>query len=126
MTTKTMIRIITLSMGLLAAVPVMGFAQTPTTTAGQTTAGARWSAYLGCWRLQQENVRSFAVPVSDVMMVCVAPSATSAGVTLTTFAAGRPILTQTIVADGQPRPVNEADCQGAQTSDWSTDGQRLF
>jgi hypothetical protein len=86
MSTKNMIRIIALSMGLLAAVPVVGFAQ----AAG---IDARWTPYLGCWRLYQDNLRAFDLPVSDSMMVCVAPSATSSGVTLTTYGAGRAILT---------------------------------
>ncbi len=127
MTTKTMIRIITLSMGLLAAVPVMGFAQEAQTPPSRPASfDARWTPYLGCWRLQQESLSSTDVTVSDVMMVCAAPSSTSSGVTVTTYAAGRPILTQTIVADGQNRPVNEADCQGTQKSEWSRDGERLF
>lgn len=131
MTTKTMIRIITLSMGLLSAVPVASFAQTqeaPAPTRSALPAGfdARWTPYLGCWRLHQESARAFSVAVSDVMMVCVAPASTGGGVSMTTYAAGRAILTQTIVADGQSHPVNEADCQGSQTNEWSHDGERLF
>ena len=87
MSTKTMIRIITLSMGLLAAVPVMGFAQgQPTTPSASSSFDKRWTAYLGCWRLQQESVFSTDVTVSDVMMVCAAPASTGSGVTLTTYA----------------------------------------
>jgi hypothetical protein len=126
MSTKNMIRIITLSMGLLAAVPVMGFAQGPESATAPSRIDARWTPYLGCWRLSQENVRSSRVPMSDVMMVCVAPSAATGGVTMTTFASGKPVLTQNIVADGQSHPVSEADCQGVQTSEWSHDGERLF
>lgn len=126
MSTKNMIRIITLSMGLLAAVPVMGFAQGPEPAARPSRIDTRWSPYLGCWRLSQENVRSSRVPMSDVMMVCVAPSTATGGVTMTTYAAGKPVLTQNIVADGQSHPVSEADCQGVQTSEWSRDGERLF
>jgi hypothetical protein len=126
MTTKTMIRIITLSIGLLAAVPVMSYAQAQQASARPASLDARWTPYLGCWRLHQESVRASGVPVSDVMMVCVAPATSSSGVTLTTYAAGRPMLTQTIVADGQSHPVNEADCQGTQTNEWSRDGERLF
>jgi hypothetical protein len=126
MTTKNMIRIITLSMGLLAAVPVMGFAQAADTAAPTGRLDSRWTPYLGCWRLYQENVRSASVPVSDTMMVCVAPSSTSTGVTMTTYVAGRSVLTQNIVADGQLHPVSEGDCQGEQRNEWSTDGERLF
>lgn len=126
MTTKNMIRIITISMGLLAAVPVMGFAQTSTAPSRPATLDARWTPYLGCWRLYQENLLASDVPVSDVMMVCVTPSQTGGGVTMTTYAAGRPVLTQTILADGQAQPVNEANCLGTQTNEWSRDGERLF
>jgi hypothetical protein len=119
MTTKSMIRIITLSMGLLAAVPVAGFAQT-------ARLDARWTPYLGCWRLYQDNRRTFDMPVSDALMVCVAPSTDNSGVALTTYADGRTILTQNIAADGLALPVNEADCQGTQTTEWSRDGERMF
>jgi hypothetical protein len=129
MTTKTMIRIITLSMGLLAAVPVMSFAQQRANAAvpsGSSRVDSRWTPYLGCWRLYQENLRSASVPVSDTMTVCVAPSTDSAGVTLTTYVGGRSVLAQTIIADGQSHPVSEADCQGEQRNEWSADGGRLF
>src|ERR1041384_8077486 len=124
MTATNRIRIIMLSIGLLSAVPVMSVAQSAQPSTGAGRVDPRWTPYLGCWRLLQENVRSARVPPSDVMMVCVAPTGT--GVTMTTYAAGRAILTQTIVADGQPQPVNEADCQGTQINDWSRDGERLF
>jgi hypothetical protein len=126
MSTKNMIRIITLSMGLLAAVPVMGYAQSQGPAARPARVDTRWTPYLGCWRLSQENLRSSRVPMSDVMMVCVSPSPGTGGVTMTTYASGKPVLTQNIVADGQSHPVSEADCQGAQTSEWSRDGERLF
>jgi hypothetical protein len=45
---------------------------------------------------------------------------------MTTFAGGRPVLEQTILGDGISHPINEPDCRGAQTSEWSRDGQRLF
>ena len=121
-----MIRIITLSMGLLAAVPVAGFAQDAPAPGRAGSFDARWTPYLGCWRLNQESFRASNVPFSDVMMVCVAPSASGPGVTMTTYAAGRSILTQTIAGDGQSYQVNEADCQGTQANEWSHDGERLF
>ena len=125
MTTRTMIRIIALSMGLLAAVTVTGSAQSPTPSS-PARLDARWTPYLGCWRLFQDNVRESDVPVSDVMIVCVAPSGADPGVTMTTVVAGRPILEQKIVADGVAHAVTEAGCQGTETSDWSRDAARVF
>lgn len=93
---------------------------------------ARWTPYLGCWRLLQENVRTDgaiaapASPAAPAITVCVQPSGTTTGVTLTTFAGGKPILEQTIVADASGRPVADSGCTGSQTSEWSRDGYRLF
>lgn len=125
MSIKNMIRIIALSMGLLSAVTVTGFAQAPASSA-PVRLDARWTPYLGCWRLFRENVRESDVPVSDVMIVCVAPSGSDPGVTMTTLVAGRVILEQKIIADGVGHPVTEPDCQGTQTSGWSRDGARVF
>jgi uncharacterized membrane protein YgcG len=96
----------------------------------------RWTPWLGCWRLLQEGVRADVIPNSKSMgrpvgsgpavTVCVQPSKTTRGVTMTTFADGKQVLEQTIEADGAPHPITESGCTGTQTSDWSRDGLRLF
>src|SRR5581483_12056483 len=97
---------------------------------------ARWTPWLGCWRLSQDNSRSSnstvdailgrssSASVAPGMSVCVTPSA--AGVTMTTYADGKVLLTQNIAADGARHPVSDAGCQGTQSSEWSRDGRRLF
>ncbi|HEV3215198.1 MAG TPA: hypothetical protein VGZ27_05720 [Vicinamibacterales bacterium] len=131
--------------GIFAAAIALGAmpagAQGPATSvssgAGARAAGprfdARWTPYLGCWRLLQENVRAegagappAATPAGPTITVCVAPSGTTSGVAMTTFADGNKILEQTAVADGAPRALAESGCTGTQTSEWSSDGLRLF
>src|SRR5258708_3841269 len=83
--------------------------------AAATRFDARWTPYLGCWRLLQENVRAEgtaapapALPAGPTITVCVQPSSTTTGVAMTTFADGNRILQQTAVADGAPRAVAES------------------
>jgi uncharacterized membrane protein YgcG len=48
------------------------------------------------------------------------------GVTFTTTIAGETALEQTVVATGADRPVDDAECQGTQRAEWSSDGFRLY
>jgi hypothetical protein len=107
-------------------------AQTP---APSRTDG-RWTPYLGCWRLLVENVRNQGVDeliqsaaqraTTPAMTVCVQPATASTGVTMITFADGKKVLEQNVVADAAGHPVADSACAGTQTSDWSRDGLRLF
>ena len=119
MTTKLLLAIV---LGLAPATPLL--AQTPA-TAPATKVDSRWSPYLGCWRVAQEQVGQEAVPVAAGLMVCVQPSGRS-GVTITTTFENKNVLEQTIEADGTQQPLAQGDCQGTQTSEWSRDGERLF
>jgi hypothetical protein len=99
---------------------------------------AKWTPWLGCWRLLQEDLRDAAVSLtgpgtssvpnrgSEEIMVCVLPGKTHPGVEMATVVGGRPVLQQTIVADGVNRPVTEPDCAGQQSSEWSRNARRLF
>jgi hypothetical protein len=119
---KTTIGVLALAMTLVAA---RANAQAP-------RFDARWTPYVGCWKLLQENVRDTAAgtalrsPVGPAITVCVQPSTTTSGVAMTTFADGKRVLEQTIVADGAGHPVAESGCTGTQMSEWSRDGVRLF
>ena len=114
----------------IAAAPALAQAPAPLRTDG------RWTPYMGCWRLVVENVRNQGIEdmiraateasTTPAMTVCVQPSTTSTGVTMTTFADGKKVLEQSILADGSGHPVSESGCTGTQTSDWSRDGLRLF
>jgi hypothetical protein len=104
---------------------------------------ARWRPWLGCWQLLDESVRQplpFAAAALGAanartsreaagIRVCVAPAPEGngvSGVTLTTTVEGQPALEQTIVADGNPHPLSEAECRGTQRAEWSRSGGRLF
>lgn len=110
------------------------WAQTPTAPTAPAL-DSRWSSWLGCWRLADETVgdpASFADAVAALQrsranagsLVCVTPAA--GGATMTTLVGDRPVLTETIVADGTRKDVTEADCRGWQRAEWSTLGARVF
>jgi hypothetical protein len=97
-------------------------AQTASAPAGFDS---RWTPYLGCWRVAQEQLGQATVPVATGLMVCVQPSGRS-GVQITTTVDGKNVLEQTVFGDGTAMPLTQGDCQGTQTSEWSRDGERLF
>ena len=86
---------------------------------------SRWTPYLGCWTVAQEQFGQQPVSVPSGTMVCVRPSGRF-GVAITTTVDGKNVLEQTIVADGSAQPLSQGDCTGTQTSEWSRDGERLF
>src|SRR5262245_46675134 len=108
--------------------------------ANAQTVDARWTPWLGCWKLQDESVRQplpFAAAAlgaasarvgrdADGVRVCVAPTSDATGVTLTTTVDQQPALEQTIVADAMSHPVTEAECRGTQRAEWSAAGARLY
>ncbi len=106
------------------------------TPASGTLSDARWTPWLGCWRLSQEETRDGTASLGAALarqarhasvpglVVCVEPA--GGGVTMKTFASGKIVLTQSVIADGKPHPVSQTGCEGTQTSEWSQDGERLF
>jgi uncharacterized membrane protein YgcG len=113
---------------LLFAVPVQA----------QNAADPRWSTWTGCWELVMENSREGApspetagratrTPPRDPgrPQVCVEPTA-DGGATFTTKVGTQTPIVQTVVADGQDRPVTEDGCTGTQRAEWSADGFRLY
>jgi hypothetical protein len=92
---------------------------------------SRWAPWLGCWQLVDETVRQ--VGSADTgranaaeTRVCVEQIKEASGVRLRTLIDNQPVLEQTIVANGAEHPVDEADCRGDQSADWSRTGERLF
>ncbi|MEO5740555.1 MAG: hypothetical protein ABIS29_08175 [Vicinamibacterales bacterium] len=114
MTTKLMLAAI---LALLSSAPALA-------QESSTAFDSRWSPYLGCWTIVQDQ-RGQSAPLPAGTMVCVRPSG-RAGVAITTTVDGKNVLEQTIVADGSPQKILQADCSGTQTSTWSRDGERLF
>ena len=92
---------------------------------------ARWSPWLGCWQLWEEQLdpsaeASEAAALLERTLVCVRPAPDANGVNLTARAGERVLVDRTLVADGARRDVKEADCAGWERSEWSADGRRLF
>lgn len=78
---------------------------------------ARWTAFLGCWRGEND-------PAGTGARLCVTPSAD--GVTLTTIIANQVVRTETRAANGRPRPVTDPGCTGTETARWSDRTVRLY
>jgi hypothetical protein len=127
--------IVTLALGLMIA-PLLP----STAAAGQTAprpAENRWDLWAGCWMLTDETTDDGSATIARLLglpapktkgpepaRVCVTPD--GAGATLATTMGDRPVLTETIVADGAAHPLADADCKGWQRAEWSTLGPRLF
>jgi hypothetical protein len=105
-----------------------------------TSADARWAPWVGCWQLADESVTERDATVGLMpgaepaqrsranagALVCVKPAPAPSTATMTTLVNDREVLTETVVADGSQRPLNEPDCEGWQRAEWSTEGPRLF
>jgi hypothetical protein len=94
----------------------------------------RWTAWLGCWQLIEEQMRDASddpsVPreftAAPGGIVCVTPAAEPNGVTLTTSVESQSTLEETIVADATRRSLREPGCEGWQQAEWSATGRRLL
>jgi hypothetical protein len=113
---------------VLVAVPA--FAQA---TDKAQQADSRWSSWLGCWELVNEDVRqgarAGAIPLQSLVdgrpRICVTP-APDGGARFETTVGDRPAVEYTIVANGMDRPLSDSDCRGTQRAEWSEDGLRVF
>lgn len=98
------------------------------TTSDQIQGGPldpRWLPWLGCWELTGDAVDYRQVENTGRRVVCVAPRLDGLGVNLTTQLDDKIIAQNTVLADGRPRGLAEADCSGEQTASWSANGRRL-
>ncbi len=92
---------------------------------------SRWLPWIGCWELVLETVGHLDEYPEDVL-VCLSPVKNESGVRIATWAHGEIILEETLFADGERRPIEDAeskseiDCRGWQSATWSADGHRLF
>ena len=122
---KIILRATTLAAAVvLSGAASVAHAQAPTRPAQMD---GRWTPWLGCWTQSASATAAWAAAVpAATLTVCVKPDARSSGVVMTTFADGKVVLEQAIVADGAAHPVKDAGCEGTQTSEWSQDGLRLF
>jgi hypothetical protein len=98
-----------------------------------TTADPRWTPFLGCWSLIEDEVRQPLLydPEGEATdedrpmgLVCLAPEGN--GVRLQTFSGDEAFVEESLVADGQRREISQGKCRGFQQLDWSEDGSVLF
>jgi hypothetical protein len=124
----------TISTALLLFVLVIA----PPAQGQQQSADARWTPWLGCWQLVDENQRAAnpdptelagapaARPSLSGVSICVTPASEPAAISLKTLVSNQPALEQTIVADGAGHPIADADCRGTQRAEWSRTSTMLF
>jgi hypothetical protein len=94
------------------------FAQPPAPQpAGTTTVDARFSAWLGCWRLDDDLSGTGA-------RMCITPEKN--GVRLQTLAGNQKGIDEVVIPDGVDHPIVDAECTGTERSEFSADGARLF
>jgi hypothetical protein len=107
----------------------------PTSAAAQDD---RWTPWLGCWERVSDDVIEGAAGLTgrsafedeqaparvEAPRTCV--TRTGGGVTITTTVAGQDPITQTVVADGAPRPIVDGECRGTERTEWSSNGRRLY
>jgi hypothetical protein len=133
MTTTTFARVGAVTLAVVIGVAAVGAAQ-PAPGAGASL-DSRWTPWLGCWQLIDESVQDpqFLAEALSALgrsranagtLVCVTPANT--GVAMTTVVNDRPVLTETIVANGSNQPLTEPDCRGWHRAEWSQDAPRLY
>jgi len=123
---------------LVIAIAISLFVAGVSAQTGQNVTDPRWTPWLGCWQLLDEDIREDnPTDPTDIeatrqsvarqgVLVCVAPVEQGPGVTLRTLVEKQTSLEETIVADGSKRPITEPGCEGWQRAEWSRAGQRLF
>lgn len=90
---------------------------------------ARWTPWLGCWQLWEEQFeQAEQLEYDDSIVgrtsVCVTPA--DEGITLRAMLGDELLVERHLVADGVQRDVVEESCRGWERSSWSSDGRRLF
>jgi hypothetical protein len=86
----------------------------------------RWQPWLGCWQLTLASYDYDDERPEGEVFVCLSPRANDMGVGITTWVDGTVQFSETLVADGSPYPVEESECEGWRSAEWSGDGERLF
>jgi hypothetical protein len=99
----------------------------------------RWTPWLGCWTLVNENTHEGAGAARAAFLSPVEPSVpdpeneprtcvarASHGVTITTTVPNQAPTVQTLFADDVSRPLTDDECRGTERTSWSVDGRLLF
>ncbi len=97
------------------------------------SADSRWTPFLGCWSLIEDEVRQplLGNPEEEATeedrpmgLVCLAPEGN--GVRLQTFSGEETFLEEILSADGRRHEISQGKCRGWQQLDWSKDASVLF
>lgn len=75
---------------------------------------SRWLPWTGCWQATG----------TDTGLLCVQQA--DGGVEFLSVAEEGVVSDETIVADGQPRPIEDETCEGTTTAEFSRDGERVY
>jgi uncharacterized membrane protein YgcG len=87
----------------------------PVNANAQSAQSDQWLAWQGCWHAEGDDASN---------ILCVVPE--GAGVRMVTLTGGVIQSESRLVADGQPRQVNQEGCQGTERASWSSDRTRLY
>lgn len=116
MTTRLLVSTFAAAAGLagmlVSAAPARAQAPSPT-----PKLDARFNAWLGCWRLEDDLAGTGA-------RMCITPD--QGGVRLQTVAGSQRGIDELVIADGVARPIVDAQCKGTERAEWSNDGTRVF
>ena len=94
-----------------------GISDAQTTPAPAPQIDARFTSWLGCWRLEDDLAGTGA-------RMCITPEA--GGVRLQTLVGTQRGIDELVIPDGAARPIVDAECNGSERSEWSKDGLRIF
>ena len=89
----------------------------PATKAPTAQVDARFAAWLGCWRLDDDLAGTGA-------RMCITPD--KGGVRLQTVVGTQRGIDELVIPDGVARPISDSECTGTERAEWSKDGARIF
>jgi hypothetical protein len=78
---------------------------------------ARFAAWLGCWRLDDDLAGTGA-------RMCITPE--KGGVRLQTLVGTQRGIDEVVIPDAAPHAISDAECKGTERAEWSSDGARMF
>lgn len=107
---------LTLAAGTAFAQPVAPAARAAA-PAATAPVDARFAAWMGCWRLDDDLAGTGA-------RMCITPE--KDGVRLQTVVGTNKGIDELVIPDGVSRPITDADCKGTEQAEWSKDGARVF
>lgn len=105
---------------LVLAIAAVFAAQPAAAQSTRSPLDPRWSTWLGCWTPAAQR------STEPGTQLCVVPTADNRGIVRLTFVGDKEVLSETVVADGNPVTSPESSCVSTRQSRWSSSGTRLF